>query len=245
MGGLLLLGLAIWLWRHKRKQRQENEKQLMAQPYGEQGSGQDVHKSSFSEGSDTEGAPAPGLASDAPVAAATGRPSPIRHLVQEEDAEEVYEYLPPRYREAWQQGPPASSTPPTTPPSQMRGLPPSSSSEPADSIPAEKQRVAFPDTAPAVGPSLKQEYARAFGTPASLSSRGRSTTPGGPRPLEEDYKRRFETSPSAETRPLKEEYKASFPSSSPPLEDEYNTGFELGSSSSYAPSQGPSKPHGV
>lgn len=262
VGGLLLLGLAFWLWRRKRKQKQENEKKLMAQPYAERGSGQDVHKGSFLDSPETEGATGSETA-DAPVAgAAGGRRSPIRHLVQEEDAEEVYEYLPPRYREAWQQGPSGSSSPPSTPPPGSGPLPSASSSAPAESqsplIPPEKQRMLAPGAVPVDSPPLKEEYARAFGAASSSgSSRGRPTAPGGPRPLEDEYKRRFDPSPSpspslsaspSPSRPqLVGDYKEAFPTPeavpTPPLEEDYKRTFDFGSAGD-APSQGSDRAHG-
>lgn len=255
VGGLLVLGLAFWLWRRKRKQQRQKEEKLLAQPYGEQGTGQDVQKGSFSEGSNTEGnaTPAEG-ASETPVAAASGgRRSPIRHLVQEEDAEEVYEYLPPRYREAWQQGPVDPSASPSMPPSASPILPSGSSSAPGEpnpqSITSEKQRMFGSDNVPVESPPLKAEYARAFGTPSaagsgagSSSGRSRATTPAGPRPLETEYKRRFEPETPSPSRPLVQDYKEAF--STPPLQEDYKRAFEFGSASSDAPAQGPSKAHG-
>lgn len=272
VGGLLVLGLAFWLWRRKRNQQRKQEETLLAQPYSERGSGQDIQKGSLPEESGTEGNETPpGGASETPVAAAArGRRSPVRHLVQEEDAEEVYEYLPPRYREAWQQGPSGSSVPPRIPPSESPGRPSSSSSAPGEpnpqSLALDKQMSSTSERASAENPPLKVDYARAFGAPSaavsgagssagpgagSSSGRSRTTTPAGPRPLESGYKRRFDTpETSAPSRPLVQEYKEAFPSppvqvpSTRPLQEDYKRAFEFGPAFD-SPARRPNKVHGL
>lgn len=174
-GGLLLLALGLWLWRRKRRQRLERERHLTAQPYTEPGAGEDVMK----------GGPARTVAEGAAGAQDAGRRSPVRHVVQEEDAEEVYEYLPPRYREAWQHGAP----PPDSP-----DLPESGQSGSGSMSSSDWRPTSSDDT----DPPLKRAYARAFSTRRPGGPAG--SRPAGPRPLEEEIKRRFPSSAEQASR---------------------------------------------
>lgn len=104
--------------------------------------------------------------------------SPVRRLVVEEDAGEVFEYLPPQYREDWQHGldPSAESTPsahsasPLVNPGATRGAPTSA--------------TLVAEAAVAV-PPLKRAYRRAFDRMRGVVSGDASR----PAPLSEEYKR--------------------------------------------------------
>lgn len=115
-----------------------------------------------------------------------------RRVVQEEDGESIVEYLPPQYREAWQAG--AGPEPVQSPSADPSGG--DSGGGPSSSGPSSKP-FAAPSTPPAKDPavegkaralnperpSLKQEYARAFGRalpqpPQSASASGSGSANG-------------------------------------------------------------------
>lgn len=130
VGGLLLLGLAVWLWRRKHKQGVEEP--------------------------------------------ARNR-SPVHRVVQEEDAGEVLEYLPPQYRETWQQ---SLSTPSV-----------SSAESPASSYPSTfKEPLVSPSSSgepPVATPTLKRDYIRHFNLWRHKATQDSEQAT----PLEEEYKR--------------------------------------------------------
>lgn len=176
-----------------RRRRQQKEARRDLEPYVVN---EKELARSFSSGSNGNGAAAAvSTAGPAAAAATLGNDNepPSRRVVQEEDAEEV-EYLPPRYREAWQHG---SSDGPSTPAESEQAattMSPARLPNPADTNdidsrdgPSSPQESARP---------LKEDYLQTFGfSPRSAvvarpTSMGNQSPPraAGPSPLPRDLK---------------------------------------------------------
>lgn len=214
IGGLAVLGLLCWLWWRRSQRRAQREASLLPSSYTlGPGSGvEELPKGGLGEpsndGRHSPDTPTTSVAqphqgtSPSGQAAAEGH-LPQRRILQEEDAEDVVEILPPRYRQR-DYAEPGLSVPPT--PEESPGLLVSSSS---DSGQETDDR-----TARAWRPPLKTAYERAFD---SLPR----TIPAGPRLLG-DIKRvasvdlRDDTVAVVERHPgtLRMEYKRAFGSDS-------------------------------
>lgn len=162
-GALILAAAAAWLWRRR---KQKAHRQPEPEPYHV--SEKDLYRSAswaphnapaWPDGAatfDTDGAP-------------TGSDGERRRrVVQEQDAEEDVEYLPPRYRE-WH--------------------PDSSPDAPTDGTPP----TAVARDGPVQRSSLKNDYVRALGG-ASESSGAQGSRSTATAPLKGDYARVFEGS---------------------------------------------------
>lgn len=181
VGGALLLGaLALWLVRrHRAKKEREKERKPEVKPYVV--SEKELYRAASSS-NDAVDAGAPSAPPPAPGQAAEPEPR-ARRVVQEQDAEEAVEYLPPRYRvwepreetgdggEGSQPGPSRSRAAPEGAATSTTPLP---AVEPSSTLKDDYLRAAL-DTVPgsARGPnsgtptqlpsSLKEEYMRSFG----------------------------------------------------------------------------------
>lgn len=211
VGGLAVLGLLFWLWWRRRQRLAERDAGLRLDPYTP-GSNTGVEK--LPKG--VSAVPDEDANLDAPPQTApdlnhpTRRPSdveaadyvPPRRFLQEEDAEDVLELLPPRYRqrnyaELEQSFP---STPGDSPGHPVSG---SSSSRQAELDPLTDEHTELVHRRP----PLKEAYARAFDSPPR-------TTPGGPRPLGDVKRSQGTGSQQTGSTPLRTEYKRIFGSDS-------------------------------
>lgn len=176
IGGLAALGLLCWLWWRRSQRQAQREASLQPRSYtlGPSSGVEELPKGGLGEpsndGQHSPDTPPISVAQLHQGTSASGQAAaeghlPQRRILQEEDAEDVVEILPPRYRQR-DYPEPGLSVPPT--PEESPGLLVSSSS---DSGQETDDR-----TARAWRPPLKTAYERAF---ISLPR----TIPAGPRPL--------------------------------------------------------------
>lgn len=163
---LLLALVGLWWLRRQRREKKAAE-QPDVQPYAV--TEKDLYRTaSWAPHNDPRaGAPGP---SQEQAAAGSSEPAP-RLLVQEQDAGNAVEYLPPVYQEEWQLGPlTASGTPPPA----------------AGDAPALSPELSSP-TSPSPDPSSRLPVGP---VPVAASSSGNSATERSA-PLHEEYKRAF------------------------------------------------------
>ncbi|EKD01034.1 hypothetical protein A1Q2_04655 [Trichosporon asahii var. asahii CBS 8904] len=173
---LLLAALGTWyfLLRRKRKGRKEKESHPGVEPYV-------VNEKELARFYSAELAagesPSSQAAGDRRASTSAGLGDDIgpsaRRIVQEEDAGDV-EYLPPRYREAWQYGP-EEGTPSRGEPGHMT----SELSQPDEATDSPNELCATPgEPLP-----LKEDYIRTFASPNGSSSRDHVSTSPAPNGL--------------------------------------------------------------
>lgn len=181
VGGLALLGLALWLFCRRRKRR---ERHLLPDPYSNGAAREHQTKAEFVQAAPAEEPRIPSSSSGDPQLDHTVGPrrDSARRIVQEEDAEAGVEYLPPRYREIWSRPEPDQPASADSNDSPDISSPATASKDFAAPSTPPVQDVALEDKVRGLNaerPSLKQEYARAFGR--VLPQPPQSTSPSGSR----------------------------------------------------------------
>lgn len=218
VGALVLAALAVWMLRRRRakKAKEEEAKQPGVEPFVVsekelyQTASWASHNAGSSEGTSSDSA------GDRPQRGSSERPA--RRVVQEQDAEEAVEYLPPRYRE-WNG---VSEELPPPPPLSVsaRDI---ASPTPISEQSHQTQRTQ--QTQQSQSPSLKDEYAKALGIAASpsMGQMSASSTQQTQQPptLKADYAQAF----GRDTPPLKADYAQAFAPETPPLKADYAQAF--------------------
>lgn len=218
VGALVLAALAVWLFRRRKakKAKEEEAKQPGVEPFvvSEKDlyrtAGWATHNAGSSEDTSSDSA------GERPRRGSSERPA--SRVVQEQDAEEAVEYLPPRYRE-WNG---VSVELPPPPPLSVSAR---DTDSPAP-ISESQQSQQTQQTQQSQSPSLKGEYAKALGIAPSSSMGQISTSSTRPQQaqqpsLKADYAQAF----GPDTPPLKTDYAQAFAPKTPPLKADYAETF--------------------
>lgn len=216
VGALILAALVVWLLRRRKakKAKEEEAKRPGVEPFVV--SEKDLYRTaswaSHNAGSSED--TSSDSAGERPRRGSSERPA--RRVVQEQDAEEAVEYLPPRYRE-WNGV--SEELPPPPPLS-------ASARDTASATPtSESQRSQHTQqTQQSHSPSLKGEYAKALGIPPS-SSMGQMSASSTQQPQQPSLKADYAQAFAPGTPPLKADYAQAFPPETPPLKADYAQAF--------------------